>query len=66
MAFEVCPTNKDIKSFIIRLKNPNHSPVKAGFGSPYILVTFEEDGEISVKIDPVLMKEIEVVKWDFR
>ena len=66
MAFEDCPTNKDIESFTLRLKNPNHSPAKAGFGSPYILVTFEEDGEISVKIDPVLLKEIEVTKWDFR
>lgn len=66
MAFEDCPTNKDIESFTIRLKNPNYSPVKAGFEGPYILVTFEEDGEISVKIDPVLIKEIEVTKRDFR
>lgn len=66
MNLEKGPSNKDIESFTLRLKNPNHSPVKAGFGSPYILVTFEEDGEISVKIDPILIKEIEVTKWDFR
>lgn len=66
MNLEKSPSNKDIESFTIRLKNPNQSPAKVGFGSPYILVTFEEDGEISVKIDPVLIKEIEVTKMDFR
>lgn len=66
MNLEKSPSNKDIESFTLRLKNPNHSPIKAEFGSPYILVTFEEDGEISVKIDPILIKEIEVTKYDFR
>lgn len=66
MNLEKGPSNKDIESFTLRLKNPNHPPAKVEFGSPYILVTFEEDGEISVKIDPILIKEIEVTKWDFR
>lgn len=66
MNLEKGPSNKDIESFTFRLKNPNHPPIQASLGHPYILVTFEEDGEISVKIDPVLLKEIEVTKWDFR
>ena len=66
LTFEDCPTKKDIESFIIRLKNPNHTPIKIGFEGPYILVTFEKNGEISVKIDPVLLEVIEVTKWDFR
>ena len=63
---EKSPSNKDIESFTLRLKNPNHSPIKAGFEGSYILITFEEDGEISLKIDPILIKEIEVTKMDFR
>lgn len=66
MNLEKGPSNKDIESFTLRLKNPNYSPAQVSLGCPYVLITFEKDGEISVKIDPILIKEIEVTKWDFR
>lgn len=67
MNLEKGPSNKEIESFTLKLKNPNNlSPIKVELGRPHILISFEEDGGINVKIDPILLEGIEVTKIDFR